>query len=342
MIWLTWRQFRIQAVAAAAGLTALAVAYFLTEPGLARQYASSGLTTCQPRGNCAALLTRFLTELRSDGAYPFLYFLGVGLLYLAPPVIGAFWGAPLMSRELESGTFRLAWNQGVTSARWMAAKLGLLGLAAMLTAGLLSLLISWWAGPVDRAGGFPVGLSQLSRFSPLMFGARGLVPAGYAAFAFVLGVAIGTLVRKTVPAMALTLIVVAIVQLAWPSLVRPELITPLRATRAVTISLSDATVQHSGQIIVPVTNLPGAWVISDQTITPDGTVFVLPEVPACQSGTQQQCSTWLAGQHLRQRVTYQPASRFWIFQWYETAIYLAVALLLAGLCIGQVRYRRRA
>ena len=54
-----------------------------------------------------------------------------------------------------------------------------------------------------------------------MFGPRGIVPAGYAAFAFVLGVAAGILLRRTVPAMAATLVVFAAVQVAVPFAVRP-------------------------------------------------------------------------------------------------------------------------
>jgi len=38
-------------------------------------------------------------------------------------------------------------------------------------------------------------------------------------------------------------------------------------------------------------------------------------------------------------VTYQPGSRYWAFQWHELAIYLAVALVLAGACIWWVRRR---
>jgi hypothetical protein len=76
--------------------------------------------------------------MKSDAIYPLLYFLGVGLLYVTPVIAGAFWGAPLVTRELGTGTFRLAWNQSVTRARWMLVKLGLIGVAAMATAGLLT------------------------------------------------------------------------------------------------------------------------------------------------------------------------------------------------------------
>ncbi|HWN60785.1 MAG TPA: ABC transporter permease, partial [Streptosporangiaceae bacterium] len=159
MIWLTWRQFRAQAIAAAAALAVLAVIFGVTGPHLAHLYDVSGLATC--RTNCAALTNTFVTSMKADAIYPVLFIAGLGILYLTPALIGLFWGAPLVTRELEAGTFRLAWNQSVTRTRWMAVKLALIGLATMVTAGLLSLLITWWAGPIDRAGGFPVSAGTL-------------------------------------------------------------------------------------------------------------------------------------------------------------------------------------
>ena len=41
-------------------------------------------------------------------------------------------------------------------------------------------------------------------------------------------------------------------------------------------------------------------------------------------------------------MTYQPASRYWTFQWYETAIYVAVALALVGFCFLRIRPARSA
>jgi hypothetical protein len=179
MIWLTWRQFRAQSVVAAAALAAFAVILGVTGPNLAHAYAASGLASC--RGNCASLSGTFLSQMRSDAVYPLLYFAGGAAVYLTPALIGIFWGAPLVTRELEAGTLRLTWNQSVTRTRWMAAKLALIGLVAMATAGLLSLMVTWWSGPIDQAGGFPVTMGQLSRFSPLVFDARGFAPVGYAA-----------------------------------------------------------------------------------------------------------------------------------------------------------------
>ena len=155
MMWLTWRQFRAQTFVAAAALAFFAVIFGVTGPHLAHLYDISGIATCHAHGNCSTLTSSFLNQMHSDAIYPALYFLGAGILLIAPGLIGIFWGAPLVTRELEAGTFRLAWNQSVTRSRWMTVKLALVGLAAIAIAGLLSLMISWWASPIDQTGGFP-------------------------------------------------------------------------------------------------------------------------------------------------------------------------------------------
>ncbi|HEX9034984.1 MAG TPA: ABC transporter permease subunit [Streptosporangiaceae bacterium] len=340
MIWLTWRQFRAQAATAVAALAGVVLVYALTGPGLARRYDTSGIATCHGRAECAALTVRFLDAVQSDELYPVLSVLGGALVYLAPAIIGAFWGAPLVTRELESGTYRLAWNQSVTRTRWLAVKVSLIGLAAMVVVGLLSLVLTLWSRPIDRVGGFPLATGQLDRFSLVIFGARDIAPLGYTAFAFTLGVAVGVLVRRTLPAMAVTLAGFAVVMLAWPSLVRPHLFPPVSITAPVAASLTTGVVTHNGEITVPANNLPGAWIISNQTITRTGQVFVLPDVRACATGTQRQCNAWFATQQLRRHLVYQPASRYWAFQWYETAIFLAIALALAGFSVWWIKRSR--
>src|SRR5260370_311817 len=174
MIWLTWRQFRAQAIAAAAALAILALIFGLTGPHLAHLYDVSGLATC--RASCSGLTAGFLDSVKSDAIYPVLYIAGVMLLYVTPGVIGVFWGAPLVTRELEAGTFRLAWNQSVTRTRWMAAKLALTGLAAMVTSRLLSLVVTGPATPLDPAGAFPPTSGPRTRSPPVRFRAAPVDP----------------------------------------------------------------------------------------------------------------------------------------------------------------------
>jgi ABC-type transport system involved in multi-copper enzyme maturation permease subunit len=345
MIWLTWRQFRTQGIVAAAAVAVLAVIYGVTGPHLADLYSTSGIATCGAHSDCGRLASSFLNQVKADNIYELLFFVSIGVLYLAPGLIGVFWGAPLITRELETGTFRLAWNQSVTRTRWLAVKLGLIGLAAMATAGLLSLLVTWWASPINKAIGSSSSNSTagLSRIDPLPFGAHGIAPVGYAAFAFVLGVTAGVLIRRTVPAMAATLVAFAGIQIVWPNWIRPHLISPVTGTVALNPSaINELQIRNTGQMtVVGAVNKPGAWVLSNQTISPDGHVFTGPATHAClsQTGSFQACQNSLGRLHLRQLITYQPASRYWVLQWYETAIFLALAVVLAGYCYWRIRRR---
>src|SRR5262249_52397812 len=159
----------------------------------------------------------------------------------------------------------------------IVVKLTVVGLAAVMTAGLMSLMISWWASPVEDALHLGSGNSAVtfSRIGPLVFDARGIVPLGYAAFAFALGAAAGVLLRRMLPAMAVTLAIFAAVQVLVPSVVRPHLIAPVTATAPLNVSTAGINVQsgpggHGAVLTVAGTMpLPGAWVLSEQTLRPD-------------------------------------------------------------------------
>jgi hypothetical protein len=342
MIWLTWRQFRAQSIVAVVVLALFAAALLATGPNLAHLYDASGLSACRVPSDCPKQTTVFLARMKADSTYPALYFTSLVVVTVAPGLIGVFWGAPLIPHELEAGTFPLVWNQSVTRARWAAVKLGLLALAAIAVTGLLSLLTTWWAGPIDRAGGFPAGTTRYGRFSSEVFDARGVAPMAYAAFAFVVGVVVGMLVRRTVPAMAVTLLVFAAVQVLTPNVIRPALFTPAHSTSAPlsAAALDGMVVDHGGHVIMPV-DLPGSWVVSNQTIAPDGREYLLPDDPHCGGG-KQACVDWLATQNLRQYVTYQPANRYWTFQWAEAAQFTAVSAVLAACCVSSIRRGRVA
>ena len=343
MIWLTWRQFRAQAYAALATLAVIGIAFVITGPHLNSLYDTSGIPTCQAHGDCGTVISNFINELK--GIDSILYFVGLGVLYVGPGLIGVFWGAPLVTRELEAGTFRMTWNQSVTRTRWIAVKLGLVGLASMAAAGLLSLMMSWWASPINQANALNStrnGSSSLNRLTPLLFGASGIAPVGYAAFAFALGVTAGVLIRRTLPAMAVTLAVFAVIQIVMPNVVRPHLIAPSHTTVALSsAAINELSVGQNGHItVLGAVNMPGAWILSNQTITTAGRVYTGPAPRSCQTPNFQTCQAALGRLHLRQTVTYQPASRYWALQWYETAIFLAAALVLAGFCIWWIRRRR--
>src|SRR5262245_3376143 len=128
MIWLTWRQFRLAALPVFVTLGAVALALVLTGPDLYRDYADL-LGRCA-RGCIGDAYDHFFFP--RAGVY-----FGLILLVTAVPVIvGVFWGAPLISREFETGTQELVWQQSVPRRRWLAAKVGIVGLAAIATAAL--------------------------------------------------------------------------------------------------------------------------------------------------------------------------------------------------------------
>ncbi|MFJ7293508.1 transporter [Streptomyces collinus] len=334
MIWLTWRQFRTQAAVVFAAVAVLAAVLAVTGPHLADLYRTAG----------SGLVDQVSS---ADQA---LYYTGLLVVLAVPAVIGMFWGAPLISRELETGTHYLAWNQGVTRTRWLATKLGLGTAASMTAAGLTSLAVSWWSSPIDRAvdGGGPTD-TYFARIDPVAFAARGVVPMAHAAFAFVLGVALGLVVRRTLPAMATTFALYAAVQIVVPVWIRSHLAAPDRTLVPIEPDGAPISVQNeAGEIIAHLDDVPGAWVTSQQTLNAAGQPAPVPSsFPDClrtESGPPtleqfERCIADLGALGYQQQVTYQPAGNFWALQWAETGLYLGLALALTGFCAWWIRRR---
>jgi hypothetical protein len=341
MIWLTWRQFRVQALTAATLLVAVAILLGVTGPHMASLYAASGLAGCHG-DRCANAASAFLSQLQTGAVDHVVYPLGLILIVVTPALLGIFWGAPLIARELEAGTYRLAWNQSITRNRWLTVKLALTSLAAMAVTEALSLMHAWWAEPISKAIALGGGASVFSgtRFSWLTFASHGITPLGYAAFAFALGTAAGALIRRAVPAMAVTLAIFAVAQVPMPLWVRPNIIPP-----AQTIATIDAAGVNFGSLTASVVpGQPGAWVVSSHAINAAGQpVTALPascfpaNPQAKFGGDPGQCMDKLG---IREVISYQPASRYWPLQFIETGIFLALALALSWFCFWWLGRRR--
>jgi ABC-type transport system involved in multi-copper enzyme maturation permease subunit len=341
MIWLTWRQFRTQTLTALAILAAAAIYLLIT--GLRMHHAyTADLASCTAQNDCDNVLARL------QGSYNAALQLAELLMIVVPALIGAFWGAPLIGRELETGTHQLAWNQSVTRTRWLAVKLAGVTAASLVTAGLLSYLLTWWAGPLDQING--------SRFAAMTFATRDIAPLGYAAFAFALGTVAGLVLRRTLPAMAVTLAVFIVVQVFMPSAVRPNLLpstTVTYALNASTMSQANGIYGHGGAddaFYISGLNVPqGAWVLStspvenskNQAPTMASVNDCLPQPGNGPSGNPfAQAGTCLAADNLHESITYQPASHYWPLQWFETGIFLALAAILSGFCFWWIRRRQ--
>ncbi len=341
MIRLTLRQFRTEAAVAFGLLTALAVVLALTGPHLA-QVNEAFQATCATTGNCSSAANPvFEVDQGLQALVPII-------AIITPAVIGMFFGTPILARELETGTFRVAWTQSITRRRWLAVRLALLGLAAVTLAALLAWIIDWWDGPLDAA-------SQ-STFDPVNFSVHGFVAIGYAAFAFALGVAAGALLRRTVAAMGATLVGFAVSRIAVTSWVRPNLASPLHELLPFLTARPGFSLDASAgtlSLTPPLVHIPNAWIFSTSAVNPSGRALTGEYVLHACPGLHQMASAGPAANPLvvlhtcqdklsatfHTLVTYQPASRFWPFQWAELGIFLAAAPALCGLTFWWLRHR---
>ena len=225
MTWLAWRQFRANAVLAILFTVAVVIVLVATRGHIAHIGDPDKLST----------------------GYKSLRLLGTALIGI-PAFIGAFWGAPLLAHELETGTHRLAWTQTVTRRRWLATKLAVTSLAAVAITATFSLVFTWWSLPLDRFFGNRIGTAN--------FGQRGVVPIAYAVFALALGTLAGTMIRRTLPAMAATLAGFLAARFAFQTFVRSHLL------ETVTVTLPNNLFgQREGN---PTTG--GGWIISSKTV----------------------------------------------------------------------------
>jgi hypothetical protein len=119
----------------------------------------------------------------------------VGLLLLVLPMLaGMFWGAPLVAREIEHGTHRLVWTQGVSRLRWATTKIGLVSIAVLVITAIYAAMLNWWITPVVETSG--------QKFAYIFFDIHGVVVFGYMVFALALGFFAGAVTGRLLPAMA--------------------------------------------------------------------------------------------------------------------------------------------
>jgi len=311
MAWVTWRQHRAALGGVVVFLGAFAVYLWLT--GLQMHHAEA--TYCHPASSlgCAINFT---------GRYGEPAIIVSIALQAVPALIGAFIGAPVLARELETGTFRYAWTQGIGRLRWTVGKLVLLAVAVTAVAGAFTVVFAWYNQPWVAAG-------YATPFSARVFDLLGFAFAAWALAAFAIGALAGMLIRRAVPAIAATLAVYAGLAFTTGLWLREHYITPL-VTRS--------------------PNLPGsAWAVSGW-YTKGGTFAFEDHGNGIASTVRRLCGgpcsaarlslEQLLGQHgYTHWTSYQPGSRFWTFQWIEGGWLLALSVLLIAATIWLVRRR---
>ena len=338
MSWLTWRVYRAQAAVAALLVAALAALLLVTGLQMAAQW-HSALAECTPLHNCGNLSnTLFL----GSHAVGFLVILTLGV----PAVLGILWGAPLAAHEFETGTSQFAWTQSITRRRWLAVKAGWLLLGAAAVGAAVSGLVTWWSGPNNAL--------QANAFSPGRFDIMGIVPVGYAVFAMALGITAGAMMRRTLPAIAVTLAGFIAVRSAIYIGVRSHFIAPVTTylplsstfTPAVSFwQLSAGYVGADGRPLILPLSTNGLVV---GTINGGLPVSSLPGPCQALAGSagrtfsraaQHAVLSCAQAHHVRAYLTYQPTSRYWAFQGIETGIFVLLAAAL--LAVAFVAITRR-
>ncbi len=323
MTWLVWRQYRAPGAIVIA-LLAVAATVILADGFQIASHWHSILITCS--GNSACLQQQTLVNgVVSDLPY---------LCLIVPAVLGMLCGAPLVAHEIEARTSDFAWAQSVTRTRWLTVKAGWLLVAAAACGGTLAALTTWWSGPINA--------QSASAFTPGPFDTQGIVPIGYAVFAMALGITAGTVARRTLPAIAVT----------------------LGGFIALRLVISDFLRQHYMAAVTTYYNVadsftpPGqAWVLAQGAISKSG--VVVPQgwgtlgdaLPAsCQKllnagpatkfgGSLNAVFSCMQAHGWRGFATYQPASRYWSFQGIETGIYVLLAAALIAVTFAIVRRR---
>ena len=346
MIRFAWQQTRNQTLIAYGLLAIVVIAAIATGIQLSHLY-DSEVAHCQP--SCSLATQNYLAH--DDFMDKTLDILSRAV----PALLGLFWGAPMLAREFETGTYRFAWTQSVPRSRWLAIRFGVGALATLTLAALFSLTVTWWYRSRDKVGSNMYDV----------FDRRDIAPIGYALFAFAAGVMVGALIRRTVPAMAATLGLFVLTRVAVDLWVRPHLLAAKHAVVSLArqgpvqlgIGSSNGGAVH---IFTQGGGPPNSWTLSSTLLTQSGqrvtssqmTAFLQQHCPLLVNGTPPpsggnpandpwpQCLDEVS-KTFKLEVAYQPASRYWTFQWLETAVFVVLAVVATALTYWWITRRAR-
>jgi hypothetical protein len=313
--WLVWRQHRGEGLLTLIVLAVLGAFLLITGLEMAHTSQQSGLSACLARSAdqtaCGPLVTAFMNQFDYLIIYsPFLVFL--------PLLFGALVGAPVVARELEQRTHLLVWTQSITRMRWLAVKLALMLSTGLVVFAILMALLIWWYAPIAQFNG--------SFTSKVFYDFSGPVWPAAAILALALGIFAGTLTRRTILAIFVTIVVFLAIRLPVGVFWRPNFQPPI------TITWPHA--QGTFKEPPPVTLSPQDWIISSGWLDVRGNRVGGPRT--C-SGDQTLDQCLQANGIQTNYLTYQPADRFWTFQWTEASIYLAFSALALGATAWLVR-----
>jgi hypothetical protein len=320
MAWVTWRQHRPTLLSVPAVLGA--VAAFLWIAGLKIHHDYAVLTACHPVTSpaCQALSSSFNNTDWTMGNTV------LSFMQLAPALIGAFAGAPVLARELETGTFRYAWTQGFGRERWTIAKLVLLAVAITAAAGAFNQVFIWFFRPFLTQQG-------LNELGALVFTTHGIVFAAWTLAAFIIGAFLGMLIRRILPAMAATLgAYFGLYVLAWLFLRKHYL--PALVTSSVNVGFMGRAPASAPWVLGASYTGPGGKPASMSVVNQ-----ITGQFRQIHGGPSDGPVPALAQHGITQWWSYIPVSRFWPMQFIEAGWLLALSVLLVAATVWLVRHR---
>jgi hypothetical protein len=307
MVWLTYRQHRLELGAALIGAVAVALAVIATALYVASVRIDVGLDSCPVvfgTPECHAKLDEYMRRTGQLRGFALA-------LYVYPVIVAAFLAGPIIARDFERGTHRLVWTQGITRTRWISTKLGI-----VVGVALLSALIVGAVG--DRARD-PLG--RTDQWSVFDFSAPALV--SYLVFAVALGAALGALLRRSLPAMFASLVLFVGARILVEYKLRPNFLPQL-------------TAPSGGPDFTPVP--ADALQLGVRFVYSSGADFPQEQFNTLLRNFRgADLYSYLRSNDVLGLSFYQPADRFWLFQSIEAAIFLGLSLLLVLATIWLVR-----
>ena len=302
------------------------IAAYLVVMAIIQGGAYAAVAACHPAGilRCHELKQAFISDywggdnsvLQSGGAQTVS-----SLMFAVPVLLGAFAGAPLLSRELDSGTFRFAWTQGAGRTRWALSTLVVPAIAVTVATGAFTAVFYWYFRPFFALG-------QVSEMLPLAFALLGVAFAAWTLLAYSLAAFLGAVFRRHRARDGRD-----------PG--------ALRRARDRDGDRDPAPLRRAGHPPCYERWQHGresdssGWVLSDCVKAPDGQVLSpddlyrqFQRLPASVQNSAQNpdaFSTWLTSHGYASLTTLQPDSRFWEFQLIEGGwlLVLSAALIQA-------------
>lgn len=323
MGWVAWRRFRPTVLGVAVVVGTLSV--YLVVIGNRARTAYEKVGACRPPVDTPDCQFKWMSFVE---AYADPGFLGP-LLLLLPGLVGAFVGAPILGRELETGVFRYSWTQGVGRMRWAVGMIVPAALLVTVAMGLFGLLVTWRNWPIIDSGAH-------HRLDPSMFPSTGVAIVGWGLLAFSGGVLAGLLWRKTIPAIVSTFAVWFGLLFVAASL-RLTLWTPLTTTSELRSSDTD---------------LEEWWTKGGSQVSTTEINEVLEDIGARMNEGGLSVRAERGGtaatddpmDYLREHGytlvhSYQPDSRYWPIQLMELGVLLALSAALLGAAFWLLRRR---